>query len=463
MKDSATTVPAGRRPISLQARLAWRLGGVLVVSMSLVVFTLLYYVWAAFDDLDDASLQVQAQQIAGHLSADGGHLTLRLPATLAAAYRDSGNGFLYAIKDPAGEVVIASSEQARQLIAPVSPPLELPFFFRLANLRGGESPYYSLALSLTEFSGHVLFVAQGQIHRDVYIDTLLAESSEHIAWILPLILLAALFIAIWTIRSSLAPLAAVSVRASRIDPHNTDIRLPLGGIPNEIRPLVEAINGALSRLERGFRLQRQFTANAAHELRTPLAILTARLDELDRSETAAELAVDIERMNRLVEQLLRVSRLDAEDLQLDEDIDLNGLGAEVVGYLAPLAIAAGQSLSLSPAGVAVTVRGNRAALGDALRNLIENATQHGPAGGEVVVDIAPPGSITVRDQGPGVDDGDKPQVFRRFWRGPRRTGVGSGLGLAIVAETAAAHGGDVAVHDNAAGGAAFVLRLPPRP
>ena len=443
MTQTAQPAPKDGKTRSLQAVLAWRLGGVLVVSMSLVIITLLSYFWIALDDLDDASLQVQAQQIVGSLSKSGGRISLKLPNALTRTYRDSGDGFLYAIKDSLGQIVFASSAKARQLIAPVLPSQAMPFFFRLPNASGGESPYYTLAIAVPDFPGHILYVAQGQIHGDVYFDTIITEFAEHIGWILPVMLFAAL--------------------ASRIGPHSTDIRLPLLNIPNEVRPLVEAINDALDRLEKGFLLQRQFTANAAHELRTPLAILNARLDEMNDSETAASLAVDIQRMNRLVEQLLRVSRLDAQDMAMDDDIDLNAIAAEIVGYLAPLAIAAGQTLSLSPAEGPVMVRGNKGALSDALRNLLENAMQHSPRDGEIMVEVSAGGTIAVSDHGAGVSEADRPHIFERFWRGRERSETGSGLGLAIVSETAAAHGGTVIVANNPGAGASFTIRLPLKP
>ncbi|MBT4044713.1 MAG: hypothetical protein HOK21_24280 [Rhodospirillaceae bacterium] len=463
MKQDTDTSLEGQNIRSLQAMLAWRLGGVLVLSMLLVIVTLAGYFWTALDDLDDASLQIQAQQISRSLSNSGGRVNLNLPDALTSAYRDAGDGFLYAIKDSAGKITIASSEKARQLIAPVSPSQDLPFFFRLPNPRGGASPYYSLAIALSEFPGHVLYVAQGQIHRDVYYDTIITEFVEHIGWILPIILLLALTIAIWTIRTSLAPLMAISARASHIGPRNIDIRLPLDNVPKEIRPLVEAINEALARLEQGFTLQRQFTANAAHELRTPLAILNARLDELDNSETAASLAVDIQRMNRLVDQLLKVSRLDAEDLSVAKDVDLNDVAAETVGYLAPLAITNDINLSLTANEAPVMVRGSYGALGDALRNLIENAIEHSPKGGEIVVEVTAEGNIAVRDQGKGIPEEDRENIFHRFWRGPDRSESGSGLGLAIVSETAKVHGGTITFANNQDGGASFTLSLPLAP
>lgn len=109
----------------------------------------------------------------------------------------------------------------------------------------------------------------------------------------------------------LDPLRAVSARAATIGPGTTGVRLSGDGLPSELLPLVAGFNQALDRLERGLIVQREFTANAAHQLRTPLAILTAQLDQLAYSPSVQLLRGDAARMNRLVEQLLRVARLDS--------------------------------------------------------------------------------------------------------------------------------------------------------
>lgn len=432
--------------------------------MLLLAGNLLHFTFSAIGDLDDVSLQVQAGQIERHLTGPGEAAQLNLPEPLREAYLTSGDGYLFALLDEQGQVLASSSEKARQFMRDLPPELlqRREAFFRLPDSNGRESSYSALLRRPADRDDLRIVVAQGQLHQDVFVDTLLAEFMEHIGWTLPVILVLALSISLWTIRSSLAPVKALSARAAAIGPTTTDIRLPATGVPEEIQPLVNAINSAFDRLQQGFELQRQFTANAAHELRTPLAVLTARLDELANDETARQLRQDVQRMNRLVDQLLKVSRLDAAAIRLDEDVELNGLAAEVVAYLAPLAIAAGKSVALVPANRPVRVTGSATALNDALRNLVENALAHTPGGSEVTVTVTEDATIGVRDRGPGVPEAQRARIFERFWRAPGSGGTGAGLGLAIVAQTARAHGGGVGIRDADGGGAEFILHLPRR-
>ena len=170
-------------------------------------------------------------------------------------------------------------------------------------------------------------------------------------------------------------------------------------------------------------------------------------------------------MNRLVEQLLRVARLDAVALGTLDTVDLSTVAADVVVYMAPLAISQGRSIAVLGTERPAHVKGNRHAIEDAIRNLVENAVAHAPPSTEVVITVDPAGSISVADHGAGVRPEDRDRIFDRFWRGLGASGSGAGLGLAIVREIMKAHQGRVEVKDNPGGGAVFKLlfaQLPAR-
>jgi signal transduction histidine kinase len=293
---------------------------------------------------------------------------------------------------------------------------------------------------------------------DDLLHAMLEEFFADVAWIIPVFIAATLAVGIFALRHGLRPLRGVSEQAALIAPGRTPVRLPEADLPSEILPLVSAVNRALDRLEHGFAVQRRFTADAAHELRTPLTIVSGALEAIEGNGELAKLRQDVARMSRLVDQLLRVARLDGLELDVSQSVDLGEVAKDVVEYLAPLAIAQGRSLALARAGGPTTVKGNPHAIADALRNLVENAIAHAPCSTEILV-RAGAGRLEVRDRGPGVAAEDRERIFDRFWRGRVRHGPssGAGLGLAIVLETMQAHGGRVDVAANPGGGARFAL------
>jgi signal transduction histidine kinase len=148
-------------------------------------------------------------------------------------------------------------------------------------------------------------------------------------------------------------------------------------------------------------------------------------------------------------------------LDVSSRVDLRQVAEEVVGSMAHLALATGRTIALTGADHPVIVVGNAAAIGDALRNLVENALAYTAPGTEVIVEVGQEGTFSVLDSGPGIPVDDRPRIFDRFWRGKRVRTDGAGLGLAIVLEIARAHGASITVGDRTPSGARFDLRFRP--
>lgn len=243
----------------------------------------------------------------------------------------------------------------------------------------------------------------------------------------------------WLLRRSLAPLHAASQAAQRITPRALDERLDAEAQPAEIRPLVQAFNQALDRLQQGFEAQQRFLASAAHELKTPLALIRAQV-ELDRDAAGrGPLLDDIDRMARQVQQLLLLAET-SEPLNYQiGPIDPRPLLEEVCDVMSRVADRRAVTVQLRIEPGLRAWNADRGALFTLLKNLLENAIQHGAAG-DVVCLAAHAHGLCVTDQGPGIAATDLPRIFERFWRGPGRRDEGAGLGLSICAAIAEAHG-----------------------
>jgi signal transduction histidine kinase len=302
--------------------------------------------------------------------------------------------------------------------------------------------------------------AEDLANSDVLIDDIVEDFFKHVGWITLPILLVLLATDIAIFRRALLPLRQASETAQQIGPARTDIRLPLNEIPSEVRPLVSAVNKALDRLDEGFRVQREFTADAAHELRTPLSILRARVETLDDPRVAEALHSDIEAMSRVVGQLLDIAELEAFTIDPSERADLQAACAEVAEFVAPLALEQGREVALLGAAAPVWVKGNAEMIKRAIRNLAENAIRHAPKATLVEFVVEENGTVRVQDRGPGISNEERELIFQRFWRRNRNQQGSSGLGLSIVQRIAELHGASIDVQNRMAGGAQFSLAFP---
>src|SRR5262245_21630343 len=449
---------------SLQVRLAVRLAALYVAAAAIAVGVLVYQAYDTAGSLNDRELGLRAEDLARAMVADSaGQPRLELPAKLAAAYAAAPEDDLFAIRDTNGRVIAASPDEFGERVSNWPPAADEPSYFRLSGAGSedfGSETYYGLSVAVQTAAGPMWISVARTEGSDALIRSILREFVVNAIWVSPLLMLATLAIGIFAIRNGLKPVREVSRMAASIGPDATSVRLPEQNLPTEIMPLVHSINHALDRLEKGFAVQREFTANAAHELRTPLAIITSALETMDGNSELKKLRTDVARMNRLVEQLLRVARFDSVALEF-HTVDLNKVASSVVAAMAPWAIAQGKTVAFAGTEWPVNVKANAHALEDALRNLIENAIVHAPAGAEVTVTVDRAGRIEVADRGSGVPPQDRENIFKRFWRGAGEKKEGAGLGLAIVGEIMRAHRGSVSVADNPRGGALFTLSFPP--
>lgn len=235
----------------------------------------------------------------------------------------------------------------------------------------------------------------------------------------------------------LRPLRHASAQAMQINPQQLSLRLQEDDLPCELKPLVRAFNQVLDRLETGFRHQQRFLANAAHELKTPLALLRGQI-ELGGANQTEQLLGDVDQLTRQVQQLLLLAEVSEPSNFKSEAIHLMPLAREVLDFLEPMARQRGVRLDLHFEDARTMVAGDRMALFALLKNLVENALNFAPARSTVTLALNAQ-SLEVIDQGPGVDPSHLPHVFDRFWRHPERRSHGAGLGLAICKEIANAH------------------------
>jgi signal transduction histidine kinase len=269
--------------------------------------------------------------------------------------------------------------------------------------------------------------------------------------------LPAIFIAVpWIVRSALVRISDVAERAAQIDPHRQGSRLPVEGIPSEVAPLVIAFNGTLERLQVEFKKRQRFLIDAAHELRTPIAIMQTRIDGMADGPERTRMLQDVARLADTAEQLLDFERND-QAVDLNQQVDLVTIARSVVADFAPLAIAAGYDISFRSEAETLLRKGNTIALTRAIGNLVRNAIDHCNGRGTIEISVSSSGEITVSDEGPGIPAEHQELVFQPFYRVTPRS-QGAGLGLSLVKQVVTNHGGQVNIQSQS-GGTRVTVRL----
>jgi two-component system sensor histidine kinase QseC len=436
-----------------------RLLGVFVVASLLSVLVAALVLKAAFEwwpvPVLSHRMGEQADWLVQHLQWDpaGRPLALREPPERAWVYGETPHDWQYRVLAADGTVLLASGGAGAAALAPAGATFD-PTRARFDVVEDG------LLLHA---------VTQPVAHRrwHGYVQTAISERTMALfrgAVVGPVLHYALLISGVsllifsfgihLSLQHLLRPLRRASAAASRIAPRNLETRLATSTVPRELRPLIRAFNQALDRLEQGYRVQQEFLASAAHELKTPLALLRGQV-ELSDSPDRALLLADIDRMARQVHQLLHLAEASEARNYAWAPVDVAAVAIEVATFLERIAQRARVRLDVQAHDGCAPQPADHGAVFVLLKNLAENAIQHSPPGACVTIAIDADG-IAVRDEGPGVAPEHAPELFKRFWRGPARRDSGAGLGLAICHEVATAHGWRIEVRRPAAG-AEFVV------
>lgn len=308
-----------------------------------------------------------------------------------------------------------------------------------------------------------VFVGEELATRDHILWAVLRSTLWPMAVALPLLALALW----WAVSRGMAPLRQLKGTLAQRQPEALS-PLVLEGAPAEIATMVDALNALLERIGALLESERRFTADASHELRTPIAAIRAQAqvalaesDDALRRHALKNTLAGCDRASRLVEQLLTLSRLEAAQAPAMADVDLSALSRQVVGDLATKAIGKGQTLALE-APQPCPIPGNETLLGVLVRNLVDNAVRYSPPHAQVQVSVERhEGQVVLRveDSGPGLDAAQQARLGERFFRVLGHGEGGSGLGWSIVKRIAAVHRLDVRVQRSATwGGLAVEVR-----
>ncbi len=446
--SSFTQHPADPPPPSLRARLT------LLLLLAVFVTALIQGVitWRAARAEIESVFDAQMERIA--LSLTGGLAA----SVLEGSVIDGPPGTQELIIQiwRADGIMLYRSPSARLL-----PPQAVIGF---SDVQAAGEPYRVYTL---ETNTQVIQIAQAQSARRRMAGQLALRAVLPVALLVPVLML----IVGWVVGRALAPVQQLrrQLAARRAD----DLApLPVAGLPAEVAPLVAEMNGLLARLHAAWRQLSDFTADAAHELRSPLAALRLQVQGLQRADSpeARQIATErllagVDRATRLVEQLLALARHDSDGgsdrvAAAAAPVDLAALARRAVHDAAAEAQAREIELRGPNAAATLEFNGQRDALAVLLRNLIDNALRHTPAGGVVQVSArrAADGAaeLAVEDSGPGIAPAERQRVLDRFYRVPGAPGHGSGLGLAIVQAVAWRHGARVEVGESAGLGGARV-------
>ncbi|MBI2929128.1 MAG: HAMP domain-containing protein [Verrucomicrobia bacterium] len=394
----------------------------------------------------------------------GGWREVALPTAVASLFDESNtNSFYYGLYSADGVLFKHSTNAPADLSVPARVAATLPQTRERGDFR---EAYYFTGLGECVVVGRSILADRAALHRFTF--WLLAAGGTVLAlglgggW--------------WLTTRAIRPIDEISATAAKIAAGDLSQRINAADTDNELGRLASVLNSTFSRLDAAFAQQARFTADAAHELRTPVTVMLTHTQNALGSECASEEHREAfeacqraaQRMRRLIESLLQLARLDAGQEQMRrERFDLSRIAQECVELVRPLA--AERDIEIHCDLPAVECVGDAERIGQVITNLVANAIQHNHERGSVRVSARVQNGtaiVAVSDTGPGIATEDLPHVFDRFYRADKSRAGGSGrtgLGLAISKAIVEAHGGTLEVASQPGAGATFTIRLPLAP
>ncbi len=446
-----------------------------VVGISVVGVLLLYwgFVYTSSRNVD-ILLHEEAEALGSYLSLSP---TADVQAYIAQLVEEKdhfiGQNKYVQVSNDRGEVIGRSANLAEAIFplpAPEGTPTREEVFVTI--LFAGALPVRVVILPVVSQSGHRFFVQEGISLEGLHAS--LRRLRTTLFFLLPSMLGLSVVSGWLMARRVLQPIKAITREAHTIEAQDLSRRLPIANPQDEIGQLAGVLNSLLSRLERAFAQMRQFTADAAHELRTPLAVLRCGIEVVagkarspaEYQEALETYIEEVSHLSRIVDNLFTLARADTGQQEFEwETVNLSGLLQEVYEQADLVAEARGLSISLHTDGE-VSVQGDRLRLKQLLLNLLDNAVKCTPTGGRVHLAVNREESwarVTVEDTGIGIPAEALPYIFDRFYRVDKARSLdntGGGLGLSICQWIVQAHGGRITVQSRVGYGSTFIVSLP---
>ncbi|WP_374544835.1 sensor histidine kinase [Rhodoblastus sp.] len=436
-----------RRAPSLIALVVRRIVLFAAMAMAAQVAGVFLDYWYDTATLGRLAIELETTALAPGLSGTKGHFFYQIPEKLRVRYGTPGHGYFMRVLDPAGATLFSNCADGCGAYFPTRETRKLDFW--MMEIQPGKPLNVSGGRSLSDDPDPVtLDVAIVGDPEGVIYSVLARAIADHMALPMSLLLICVLGGASLSIAQALRPVRASAKQAAKIDPLAPTARLPVEGMPREIANYTKAVNDALERVFMLMQSQRLMTSAISHEIRSPLAAMRLELEQI-ADPRARKLERDLDDLNRQVEQLTTLARLEGAGVTSPETIDPVELAQNVVARITPEVFESGRSIAFAPTGAA-PFRGHRALIENALRNLIDNAVKHSGEGATILVTAGPGPSLAVFDDGGAPPAGDGEGAGRE--RG--------GLGLRIVGRIAEMHGGHFEITLTPGQGAKARISLP---